>query len=120
MTMTGKRILIIEDDPQFSFIVKSLLEREGLRPEVVQKASEVLDCFVPKQFDAVLLDLFLSGESGLEVLRQVKQREPELPVIIMTANASMDTVAEALRLDAFDYVTKPFEVRAILEILARA
>jgi PAS domain S-box-containing protein len=120
MTMTGKRILVIEDDPQFSFIVKSLLEREGLRPEVMHKASDVLARFAPNEFDAVLLDLFLSGESGLEVLRHLKQREPELPVIIMTANASMDTVAEALRHDAFDYVTKPFEVRAILEILAQA
>ena len=114
------RILIVEDEPQFAFIVKSLLEREGFSAEILHNVSEVRDGFVPGRFQAVLLDLFLSGESGLQVLRHIKQSEPQLPVVIMTANGSMDTVAEALRLDAFDYVTKPFEIRSITEILRRA
>jgi len=114
------RILIVEDEPQFAFIVKSLLEREGFSAEILHNVSEVRDGFAPGRFQAVLLDLFLSGESGLQVLRHIKQSEPQLPVVIMTANGSMDTVAEALRLDAFDYVTKPFEIRSITEILRRA
>jgi two-component system, NtrC family, response regulator AtoC len=114
------RILIVEDEPQFAFIVKSLLEREGFSAEILHNVSEVRDGFVPGRFQAVLLDLFLSGESGLQVLRHIKQSEPQLPVVIMTANGSMDTVAEALRLNAFDYITKPFEIRSITEILRRA
>jgi two-component system, NtrC family, response regulator AtoC len=115
------RILIVEDEPQFACIVKSLLEREGFSAEILHNVSEVRDGFIPGRYQAVLLDLFLSGrESGLEVLRHLKQSEPHLPVVIMTANGSMDTVAEALRLNAFDYVTKPFEIRAITEILGRA
>jgi len=114
------RILIVEDEPQFAFIMKTLLEGEGFSAEILHKASEVRDRFIPGRFQAVLLDLFLSGESGLQVLRHIKQSEPQLPVVIMTANGSMDTVAEALRLDAFDYVTKPFEIRSITEILRRA
>jgi len=115
------RILIVEDEPQFACIVKSLLEREGFSAEILHNVSEVRDGFIPGRYQAVLLDLFLSGgESGLEVLSHLKQSEPHLPVVIMTANGSMDTVAEALRLNAFDYVTKPFEIRAITEILGRA
>src|SRR5262245_27789401 len=116
----SKHILIVEDEPQFAFVVKSLLEREGFSAEILHKAAEVRDGFRPGRFQAVLLDLFLSGESGLQVLRHIKQNEAQLPVVIMTANGSMDTVSEALRLGAFDYVTKPFDIRSITEILRRA
>ena len=60
------RILIVEDEPQFACIVKSLLEREGFSAEILHNVSEVRDGFIPGRYQAVLLDLFLSGgESGL-------------------------------------------------------
>ena len=112
------RILIAEDDAAIvSFLVKGL-KAEGYATAVAADGREVAHVLAShlETFDLVLLDLGLPGQSGLEVLTQLRQRDPALPVIILTARAEVSDKVRGLELGANDYVTKPF---SFAELLAR-
>src|SRR5439155_24143691 len=70
-------------------------------------------------FDAAILDLRMPGLSGIEVLQQLKQASPETEAVVMTGHASTETAIEALRLGAFDYITKPCQLSQIEAVLRR-
>jgi DNA-binding response OmpR family regulator len=112
------RILIAEDDAAIvSFLVKGL-KAEGYATAVAADGHEAAHLLASslETFDLALLDLGLPGQSGLEVLRQLRQRDPALPVIILTARAEVSDKVRGLELGANDYVTKPF---SFAELLAR-
>ncbi len=112
------RILIAEDDPAIvSFLVKGL-KAEGYSTAVASdglEASHLLSSSL-EVFDLVLLDLGLPGQSGLDVLSRLRQRDAALPVIVLTARAEVADKVRGLELGANDYVTKPF---SFAELLAR-
>jgi two-component system response regulator AtoC len=114
------QVLIIDDDPDFGAIVSSMLEIQGWGADVVRSGAIGLERASAKTFNAVLLDLFFERSSGLDILKEFRARFPALPVIIVTGNASLDTVTEALNSGALDYLPKPFGPKAILDILNRA
>ena len=112
------RILIAEDDAAIvSFLVKGL-KAEGYATAVAADGREAAQLLASglETFDLVLLDLGLPGQSGLEVLTQLRQRDAALPVIILTARAEVADKVRGLELGANDYVTKPF---SFAELLAR-
>jgi DNA-binding NtrC family response regulator len=118
--METARILIIEDDPDFGRTAKSLLEQEGMEVETAKNSAEAFERLLYSPFDAVLLDLVLGEESGLTILRELNTSGSTIPIIIMTAHASIETVTEAMRINAFDYIKKPFTREEIREVLRRA
>jgi DNA-binding NtrC family response regulator len=118
--METPRILIIEDDPDFGRIAKSLIEQEGMEVETAKTSAEAYERLLYSPFDVVLLDLVLGEESGLTILRELNTSGSTIPIIIMTAHASIETVTEAMRINAFDYIRKPFTREEIREVLRRA
>jgi DNA-binding NtrC family response regulator len=118
--METVRILIIEDDPDFGRIAKSLIEQEGMEVETAKTSAEAYERLLYSPFDVVLLDLILGEESGLTILRELNTSGSTIPIIIMTAHASIETVTEAMRINAFDYIRKPFTREEIREVLRRA
>lgn len=118
--MEQARVLIVEDDPQFGLIVKNLLEIEGMDTEIARTRGDAFDKLLFTPFDVMLLDLVLGEDSGLSILRELNESGSSLPVIIMTAHGSMASVSEAMQLNAFDYITKPFKKQEIIEIIRRA
>jgi DNA-binding response OmpR family regulator len=112
------RILVAEDDPAIvSFLVKGL-KAEGYATAVAGDGDEAIRLLTNafESFDLVLLDLGLPGTSGLDVLATLRQRDPALPVIVLTARAEIADKVRGLELGANDYVTKPF---SFAELLAR-
>jgi len=114
------RILIVDDDDQLRKSFEKLLREEGY--EVHGAASgeagiRIVEDTVP---DLVVVDVRLPGMNGLETFKAIKELEPKLPVIIMTAYGSTETAIEATRQGAFDYVLKPFDVSEILRIIKQA
>lgn len=113
-------ILIIDDDDQLRQSFEKLLAQEG---HTVQTASTgeagvaMVEEAVP---DLVITDVRLPGMSGLETFRTLRQIEPQLPVIVMTAFGTTETAIEATKLGAFDYVLKPFEIPDILTLIDQA
>lgn len=110
------RILVIEDDPTVGTFVKRGLEEQGWQVDLVTSGDEGQKQAEAGPFDVIVLDMRLPGKSGMEVLRNLRGRGFEKPVLVLTAQDAVDAKVDALRAGADDYVTKPF---ALEELLAR-
>ncbi len=110
------RILVVEDDRTVGQYVARGLGEQQYAVELVGDGKAALDAASAGHFDLVVLDLRLPGMSGLEVLRTLRDRGVGTPVLVLTAQDSVEFKVDALRMGADDYVTKPF---AMAELLAR-
>ncbi len=110
------RILVVEDDRTVGQYVARGLTEQQYAVELVGDGKAALDAASAGHFDLVVLDLRLPGMSGLEVLRTLRDRGVGTPVLVLTAQDSVEFKVDALRMGADDYVTKPF---AMAELLAR-
>ncbi|MGB6032782.1 MAG: response regulator, partial [Bacteroidota bacterium] len=122
----GLHILVVDDDRAFRIATQTLLEDEGYTVRLAASAEEGLQALEEDRFDLLLSDLVMGRMGGVELLRSVKQRWPDLPVIMVTGFGSVASAVEAMRLGAADYLTKPtnnnellIKVRKALESLER-
>jgi two-component system OmpR family response regulator len=116
------RVLVIEDDPTVGQFVKRGLEEQRWSVDLVADGEEGETLARSQPYDLVVLDMRLPGRSGLDVLRNLRARGFERPVLVLTAQDAIDAKVETLRAGADDYVTKPFafeELLARVEALAR-
>jgi nitrogen regulation protein NR(I) len=113
-------ILIVDDDDQLRRSFRRLLAEEGYAVESAASGEAAIQKVQKQVPDLVILDMRLPGRSGLETFRAIHGREPKLPVIIMTAYGTTENAIEATKLGAFDYVLKPFEIPAMLALIAQA
>ena len=102
-------VLIADDEANLRKVLRTLLEREGHKAMTVGDGAAALEIVKSGGVDILITDLKMPGMSGLELLQAVKQLEPGLPVIVITAHGTVDTAVSALKNGAFDYVTKPFD-----------
>ncbi len=107
-------ILVVDDEEILQDVLGLLLRKEGFRPIAARSGEEALLLYEKEPIDLVLLDLMLPGMSGLEVLRQIRQRDPDQVVIIITAYSSIEGAIEAMRDGAFHYIPKPFKNEEVL------
>jgi DNA-binding NtrC family response regulator len=114
------RILIVDEEKQIRRILSVLLAERGYEVAEAESGEEALSRFSELRPTLVLLDLSPPGMDGLEVLRQLLERDPQLDGIIMTAYGTIRTAVEAMRRGAFDYLTKPFDNDELLLIIERA
>src|SRR6266571_461852 len=119
---TTPRVLIADDQPDVLEALRLLLKGEGYRIESAGSPAAILDAIDSREFDAVLMDLnytrdTTSGQEGLDLLTQLRRRDPALPVVVMTAWGSVDVAVDAMRRGARDFVQKPWENARLLTIL---
>ncbi len=107
-------IFLIEDDPTLSKNLRLILEEEGYQVKSFSTAEEVLKDLSSHLPDLVITDIKLPGKSGLDILSWLNSHAPDIPVIIITAFATLDNAIQALRLGARDYIKKPFQPEEIL------
>lgn len=117
--MKGK-ILIVDDDAAHLHMLKTLLQSYGHKAETATDGEEAVGMVREKPFDLILMDVRMAHIGGIEALRQIKECNPAIPVIIMTAYSSVDTAVEAMKLGAYDYLTKPLNFEELQIILERA
>ena len=110
------RVLVIEDDPTVGTFVKRGLEEQRWQVDLATSGDEGQQQAEAGSYDVIVLDMRLPGKSGMEVLRDLRGRGFEKPVLVLTAQDAVDAKVDALRAGADDYVTKPF---ALEELLAR-
>jgi DNA-binding NtrC family response regulator len=119
--ITGKeRILIVDDDLAFRVGTVALLEDAGLSAIAVEDGERAKEAMAERAFDLVLSDLVMPGINGIDLLQHIKGARPDLPVIMVTGFASIDTAVQAMRLGARDYVTKPCANDELLLKIRRA
>lgn len=116
------RILVIEDDPTVGEFIRRGLEEQRWHADLVANGIDGERMALSQSYDLVILDMRLPGRSGMDVLRTLRARGFERPVLVLTAQDAVDAKVETLRAGADDYVTKPFafeELLARVEALAR-
>jgi len=111
-----KRLLLVEDEPGLVLTLTDRLAREGYAVEASSDGESALERAASEGFDLVLLDVMLPRKNGFDVLRDLRRRGIETPVIMLTASGQVVDKVVGLKLGADDYVTKPFEM---VELLAR-
>jgi DNA-binding NtrC family response regulator len=116
----GIRILVVDDERTLRESCRTFLESEGYAVEVCGKGDEAKLLFARREFDIVLVDLYMSEVAGLELLRTCLERRAETVAIIMTGNPSVQSSIEALRAGAWDYLTKPFNATQLQILIGRA
>jgi two-component system response regulator PilR (NtrC family) len=114
------RVLIVDDEKGMRDFLAIMLKKEGYAVSQAESAEKASDLISRGEFDLVISDISMPGQSGLEVLRQAKGSNPDTPVIMITAYASTESAVEALKLGAYDYIIKPFDVEEMRIVVRNA
>src|SRR5919106_1803189 len=113
-------ILVIDDEEIMREILDALLTREGYHVRLASSAAEGIDLAKSVPFDAVIVDVMMPGMDGIAALEELKKLDDELPVLMITAFASVESAISAMKRGAFDYVTKPFKNDEVLVVVRNA
>lgn len=112
--MTGISVLIVEDEAMIRTTLRRKLDREGYDCTMAANGAEARALFKRQVWDLVLLDINLPDSSGLELLKEFRDMDAEIPVIMLTGNASVEYVVDAMKNGAYDYITKPFNLEELM------
>ncbi|MBK5256696.1 MAG: sigma-54-dependent Fis family transcriptional regulator [Vicinamibacteria bacterium] len=118
--MSLPKVLVVDDEEVMRDVLGSVLGGEGYSIRFAATGPEAIAAIKEAPVDAVILDLMLPGMSGLEVLDEMKRQDPDLPILMLTAQASIETAISAMKKGAFDYLTKPFKHDELLILLHKA
>jgi len=120
-SITHARLLLVDDDEEACRLLAEVLEREAYEVVPALSADEALAKVAESgPFDAVLTDLRMPGKSGLELLRSLRERDPAALVLVLTAFGDAGAAGEAIRAGAYDFISKPYDLAALRETLARS
>lgn len=114
------KILLIDDEPGILTILSTLLKAEGHDVVATGGGDESKEAIETQDFDLMLSDLRMTPLSGIDLLKMAREKQPNLTVIMLTAYGSVSTAGEAMKLGAFDYITKPFKINELLSTVQRA
>ena len=118
--MNGSTVLIVDDERTLARAVKAFLTESGYGAAVAEDAEQALPLLETLRPDVVFTDVRLPGMSGIDLLRRIREFDPALPVIIMTAHGTIEGAVEAVKLGAFDYVKKPIDLEELKLLADRA
>lgn len=113
------RILIVDDDKAICEYMQTLLEKDGFVVKTTSDPTAVEDEVRQGSYHVIILDLMMPKLDGIEVLKRIRAFDSDIAVIIFTAHANLDTAVQSVKLDAADYIKKPFNVDEFREVLAR-
>ena len=118
--MKSARALIVDDDPDILEVLEMRLQSMGLDVALARNYREAVTLLDDRGFDVALVDLRMEPVNGLKLMEAAHERQPRLPVLIMTAHGTIDNAIEAVRQGAFDYLTKPFVPEELRRKVSRA
>ena len=114
------KLLIVDDEARILLLLQSLLKANGYEASTAKDGVQALELLKKEPFDVVITDLRMAPMDGMTLFREIKGLFPNMPVILLTAYASVETAIEAMKSGAFDYLTKPFKVDEMLATVKRA
>jgi len=118
--MIPRKILVVDDEENFRHILSVILKKERYEVETASNGEEALQRISNSTFDQVLCDIRMPGMDGLDFLKEVRKTEADANVIMMSAYGTLDTAVEAMKLGAYDYISKPFKPDEIILTLKKA
>jgi DNA-binding NtrC family response regulator len=120
VTIARKRILVVDDEPAIVSLLATILREKGWDVSEAGSGTEGIDRLERGQYDVILTDLVMPGDSGIDLLRAAKEIHPDVEVILMTGYATADTAIEAMRGGAFHYLVKPLKIEEMLNLAEKA
>lgn len=111
--MMAKQILVVDDEESIRYTFDIFLSEEGYQVSCAENYDEAVAFLNKADFDLIFADIFMDGKTGLDLLKVVHQKNPNIPVIMITGVPSIETATESLRHGAFDYITKPVRQDAL-------
>ncbi|CAM1355764.1 sigma-54-dependent transcriptional regulator [Tenacibaculum ascidiaceicola] len=115
-----KKILLVEDDVTFSNMLKHFLERHQYTVEVSYTIKNAFTLLKKHSYNLIFTDLRLPDGNGIDLLKQSKNTDSKIPVVLMTSYAEVSTAVQAMKQGAFDYISKPFNPDEVLEVISNA
>ncbi len=115
-----QQVLIVDDEPNLRKILSAQLSRDGYDVLTAEDGEQGLQILKEHHIDLVVTDLKMPKVDGMSLMREALREDPELPIVMITAHGTVDTAVEALKLGAFDYLTKPFDKDEVRQIVAKA
>ena len=114
------KILVVDDEESHRIMLRAVLKDEGYEVAEAADGSEAVRAVEEEPFDLILLDIRMKTMDGIEALQEIRKISPLVPVLIMTAYASVKTAVEALKAGAFDYLTKPLDIEELKILIEKA
>ena len=121
--MTGKveaSVLLVDDEEQFLDALSQRLEARGLKVDTVTSGEDAVKQVEDRNFDAIIVDLAMPGIDGIETLRRIKEKRPDLEIIMLTGHATVKSGIEAMKLGAEDFLEKPVDLNDLLAKIGEA
>src|SRR5882762_4830644 len=119
-TMAKPTVLIVDDEPDLCELLSITLQRMDLDPRTAGNVASAQRLLMAERFDLCLTDMQLPDGDGLELVKWMQQYSPTVPVAVITAHGNMETAVRALKLGAFDFVSKPLDLAGLRKLVATA
>lgn len=111
---SGQRILVVEDEESLATGLEYNLKEEGYAVTIAADGKQAIDCFASDSFDLVVLDIMLPYLDGFQVAEKMREKDPQIPILILTARSGLKDRLKGLEIGADDYMTKPFHLNELL------
>jgi len=116
----SEKILLVDDEKDFLEVMSERIEARGMEVTTAESANTALEQVESGGFDAIILDLMMPGMDGLETLKAIKKKNPDLQVILLTGHATIEKGIEAMKLGAMDFIEKPADLDKLTAIIKKA
>jgi len=114
------KVLIVDDEKEFLEVMEARLSARGMKVATSMSAKEALAKIEKKPFDAIIMDFQMPGMDGIEALKTIKEKKPELQIILLTGHASVKRGVEAMKEGALDFLEKPADLDELTERIKEA
>ncbi len=118
--MPNEKVLLIDDEKEFAEVLAERMEARGLKITTADSGPKAIQCVADENFDAIVLNLFMPGMDGIETLKQLLQKNPDLQIILLVGRATIKKGVEAIKLGAMDFIEKPAEFEKLMELINKA
>lgn len=115
--MSVEKILIVDDEEHIRSLMESYLTKQGFTTYLAQNGKEAFEIITTKKPDLIFLDIQLPGMDGVEILKEVKKKYPDIAVIMISGNATEEIAKETLEIGAFEYINKPVDLDKVSEVI---
>lgn len=116
----NERVLLIDDEQDFMDVLAERMRDRGMQVSVTTSPVEAMDLAEGENFDAVILDLMMPEMNGLEALARLREKNPDLQIILLTGHATIEKGIEAMKLGAMDFLEKPIDIQTLNEKIQEA
>ncbi len=118
--MIKPKVLLVDDEVDFREVLRLRMEKRGLETDTAENGLQALEMVTGKNYDAVVLDLAMPGMDGIETLEKLLQQKPDLQIIVLTGQATVEKGVMAMKMGAADFLEKPAEIKALVDKIEKA